>query len=176
MFVFCFVGFDPRRPAPDDNGQGCRSHTDRVSGESLLPDDRRLPEDYAQKIKKISGVREVMPIQVWTNICRASLDIVVFNGANPAQVQQSRPITLASGSWQQFQTQRDAAIVGQNVAKRRGLKAGDQFSIGDISVRVAGVFESTVPSEENLIYTSLAYLQYTRGLDAAGLVSQHEVF
>jgi putative ABC transport system permease protein len=32
-----------------------------------------------------------------------------------------------------------------------------------------------VPSEENLIYTSLEFLQYTRGLDAAGLVTQHEV-
>ena len=52
---------------------------------------------------------------------------------------------------------------------------GDQFSIGDISVRIAGIFASTVPSEENLIYTSLAFLQYTRGLDAAGLVTQHEV-
>lgn len=52
---------------------------------------------------------------------------------------------------------------------------GDQFSIGDISVKVAGIFESTIPSEENLIYTSLAFLQYTRGLDAAGLVTQHEV-
>jgi putative ABC transport system permease protein len=32
-----------------------------------------------------------------------------------------------------------------------------------------------VPSEENLIYTSLAFLQYARGLNAAGLVTQHEV-
>ncbi len=52
---------------------------------------------------------------------------------------------------------------------------GDQFSIGDISVHVAGIFSSTVPAEENLIYTSLEFLQYTRGLDAAGLVTQHEV-
>ena len=61
------------------------------------------------------------------------------------------------------------------MAQRRGLKVGDQFSIGDISVNVAGIFGSTVPSEENLIYTSLTFLQYTRGLDAAGLVTQHEV-
>jgi putative ABC transport system permease protein len=33
-----------------------------------------------------------------------------------------------------------------------------------------------VPAEENLIYTSLEFLQYTRGLDAAGLVTQHEVY
>jgi putative ABC transport system permease protein len=116
-----------------------------------------------------------VPIQVWTNNCRASLDIVVFNGANPEQIQSSRPLKLIDGNWQQFLSQRDAAIVGRNVAQRRGIRLGDQFSIGDISVKVAGIFQSTVPSEENLIYTSLEFLQYTRGLDAAGLVTQHEV-
>ncbi len=175
MFVFCFVGSIQEGLHRMTTG----SDADRIlivfQENRFCPTTSRLPEDYAQKIKKIPGVRTVMPIQVWTNNCRASLDIVVFNGAVPTQVQQSRPIKLVSGSWQQFQTQRDAAIVGKNVAKRRGLKAGDQFSIGDISVRVAGVFESAVPSEENLIYTSLAFLQYTRGLEAAGLVTQHEV-
>jgi putative ABC transport system permease protein len=134
-----------------------------------------LPEDYSNKIKEIPGVREVMPIQVWTNNCRASLDIVVFNGVSPAQIQKIRPIKLISGNWQQFASQSDAAIVGRNIASRRGLKIGHQFSIGDISVKVAGIFESKVPSEENLIYTHLAFLQFTRGLDAAGLVTQHEV-
>lgn len=175
MFVFCFVGSIQEGLHRMTTGSDADRTLIVFQENRFCPTTSRLPEDYAQKIKKIPGVREVMPIQVWTNNCRASLDIVVFNGANPAQVQQSRPIKLVSGSWKQFQSQRDAAIVGQNVAKRRGLKAGDQFSIGDISVRVAGVFESTVPSEENLIYTSLAFLQYTRGLDAAGLVTQHEV-
>lgn len=48
-----------------------------------LPDQQSVAEATAQEeIKKIAGVREVMPIQVWTNNCRASLDIVVFNGAS----------------------------------------------------------------------------------------------
>jgi putative ABC transport system permease protein len=141
----------------------------------FCPTTSRLPEDYSRKIKEVPGVRDVMPIQVWTNNCRASLDIVVFNGADPQQIKSTRPLTLTGGDWETFARQRDAAIVGRNVAQRRGLKTGDQFSIGDISVKVAGVFSSTVPSEENLIYTSLAFLQYTRGLDAAGLVTQHEV-
>jgi putative ABC transport system permease protein len=141
----------------------------------FCPTTSRLPEDYSRKIKEIPGVRDVMPIQVWTNNCRASLDIIVFNGADPNQIQKTRPIKLLAGNWQQFQSQRDAAIVGRNVASRRGLKVGDQFSIGELSVRIAGVFESTVPSEENLIYTGLGFLQYTRGADTAGVVTQHEV-
>ena len=175
MFVFCFVG----SVQEGLNRLTIGTDADRTlivfQENRFCPTTSRLPEDYSRKIKEVAGVRDVMPIQVWTNNCRASLDIVVFNGADPAQIQNTRPIKLIKGNWQQFTSQRDAAIVGRNVANRRGLKTGDQFSIGDISVKVAGVFESTVPSEENLIYTSLAFLQYTRGLDAAGLVTQHEV-
>ena len=175
MFVFCFVGSVQEGLHRLTTGSDADRSLIVFQENRFCPTTSRLPEDYATKIREINGVRDVMPIQVWTNNCRASLDIVVFNGADPIQIQKSRPLTLVSGSWQQFQSQRDAAIVGRNVANRRGLKVGDQFSIGDISVRIAGLFSSTVPSEENLIYTSLAFLQYARGLNAAGLVTQHEV-
>lgn len=175
MFVFCFVGSVQEGLLRLTTGSDADRSLIVFQENRFCPTTSRLPEDYAGKIREISGVRDVMPIQVWTNNCRASLDIVVFNGADPEQIRKSRPVKLTSGDWQQFTSQRDAAIVGQNVAQRRGLKMGDQFSIGDISVKVAGIFTSTVPSEENLIYTSLAFLQYTRGLDAAGLVTQHEV-
>ena len=141
----------------------------------FCPTSSRLPEDYADRIRPLKGVREVMPIQVWTNNCRASLDIVVFNGADPRQIRAYRPMTLVGGSWQAFESRRDAALVGRSVAQRRDLSVGDQFSIGDVSVHIAGIFRSSVPSEENLIYTSLRFLQSTNSLDAAGLVTQHEV-
>lgn len=176
MFVFCFVGSVQEGLHRLTTGADADRSLIVFQENRFCPTTSRLPEDYSHKIKELPGVCDVMPIQVWTNNCRASLDIVVFNGADPEQIQKTRPIKLTSGSWQQFASQRDAAIVGRNVAQRRGLKAGEQFSIGDISVKVAGIFESNVPSEENLIYTSLAFLQYTRGLDAAGLVTQHEVF
>lgn len=116
-----------------------------------------------------------MPVQVWTNNCRVSLDIIVFNGAKPEQIQKNRPLKLVEGSWEVFRTQRDAAIVGNNLAKRKNLKTGDQFSIGPLSVKIAGIFRSSVPAEENLIYTSLEFLQYTHGLDSIGTVTMHEV-
>lgn len=175
MFVFCLVGSVQEGLHRLTTGADADRSLIVFQENRFCPTTSRLPEDYARKISELPGVRDVMPIQVWTNNCRASLDIVVFNGADPKQIQSTRPITLTSGSWQQFESQRDAAIVGRNVAQRRGLHFGDQFSIGDISVKVAGIFSSTVPSEENLIYTSLEFLQYTRGLDAAGLVTQHEV-
>ncbi|MCD0460198.1 ABC transporter permease [Roseiconus lacunae] len=175
MFVFCFVGAVQHGLDRLTSGAEADRNLIVFQENRFCPTSSRLPEDYARQIKKIDGVNEVMPIQVWTNNCRASLDIVVFNGASPEQVRATRPLKLQDGSWQVFYSRRDAAIVGKNVAKRRGLDVGDQFSIGDLSVHVAGIFSSEVPSEENLIYTGLEFLQYTRGVDAAGLVTQLEV-
>lgn len=175
LFVFCFVGSVQQglqRLTEDEDAQ----RTLIVFQENrFCPTSSRLPQDYADRIRKLPGVKDVMPVQVWTNNCRASLDIVVFNGAPAQKLQSARDLRLTSGSWDEFTSRRDAALVGRNVAQRRNLSVGKQFSIGDISVKVAGVFDSPVPAEENLIYTNLEFLQYTRGLDAAGLVTLHEV-
>ena len=175
MFVLCLVGSVQEGLQRLTTGADADRRLIVFQENRFCPTSSRLPEDYAARIRDVPGVHDVMPIQVWTNNCRASLDIIVFNGADPDQIQRTRPVELTAGLWSDFSSRRDAAIVGRNVAQRRGLKVGDQFSIGEISVKVAGVFSSSVPSEENLIYTSLEFLQYTRGLDASGLVTQHEV-
>src|SRR6185369_7163666 len=65
--------------------------------------------------------------------------------------------------------------VGRAVANRRKLKAGDKFSIGDLTVQVAGVFTSNDPAEENYIYTHLDFLQRGKSRDQVGTVTQHEI-
>lgn len=175
IFVFCFVG------AVQEGLQ--RLTSDKDAQRTLIvfqenrfcPTSSRLPEDYAKTILQVDGVKEVMPVQVWTNNCRASLDIIVFNGVPATQLRQARDIELIEGDWGTFESQRDAAVVGRNVAQRRRLRVGDQFSIGEMNVKVAGLFRSHVPAEENLIYTSLPFLQYTKGMDSAGIVTMHEV-
>jgi putative ABC transport system permease protein len=175
MFVFCFVGSIQQglvRLTEDADAQ----RTLIVFQENrFCPTTSRLPQDYADRIGKLPGVSEVMPVQVWTNNCRASLDVVVFNGAPVQKLQAARDLRLIAGEWSEFASRRDAALVGRNVAQRRRLDVGDQFSIGEISVKVTGIFASPVAAEESLIYTNLEFLQYTRGVDAAGLVTQHEV-
>lgn len=175
MFVFCFVGSVQEGLNRLTTGGDANLRLIVFQENRFCPTSSRLPLDYAEQIQEIPGVAEVIPIQVWTNNCRASLDIVVFNGAESEKIQQYRPIDLQQGQWAAFESRRDAAMVGRNVAKRRGISVGDQFSIGNVSVNVAGIFESDIPAEENLIYTNLDFLQYTQGLDAAGLVTQHEV-
>lgn len=175
MFVFCLVGSVQEGLERLTTGSDADRSLIVFQENRFCPTSSLLPEDYAREIRKLSGVRDVMPIQVWTNNCRASLDIVVFNGADPKQIRNNRPLTLTSGSWDEFANRRDGAIIGYSVAQRRRLKVGDQFTIGGQSVRVVGVFKSSVASEENLIYTSLAYLQLAQDKEGAGQVTQHEV-
>ena len=172
LFVFCFVGAVQ---------EGLESLTqDRENALIVFQENRfcpttsRLPQDYAKTIAAVDGVKEVIPIQVFTNNCRASLDIVVFNGIPAEKLRAARDLTLVSGTWEDFRQRRDGALVGRNVATRRNLEPGDAFSIGDVAVTVVGVFESAVPAEQSLIYTHLEFLQQTSGLDAVGVVTQFE--
>jgi len=176
LFVFCFVGSVREGLARLTDDHDAQRTLIVFQENRFCPTSSRLPEDYARRIGEIPGVRDVMPVQVWTNNCRASLDIVVFNGAPPEKLRSTRGLKLIAGDWKDFESRRDAALVGRSAAQRRGLSPGDQFSIGELSVKVAGIFTSPVPAEENLIYTGLEFLQYTRGLDSAGLVTQFEVY
>ncbi len=175
MFVFCLVGSVQEGLERLTTSSDADRSLIVFQENRFCPTSSRLPEDYAHEIRELSGVRDVMPIQVWTNNCRASLDIVVFNGAAPDQIRKNRPLILTAGSWEDFAARSDAAIIGQSVAQRRSLKVGDQFTIGGLSVRISGIFKSAVAAEENLIYTSLAYLQLAQDRNGAGMVTQHEV-
>lgn len=141
----------------------------------FCPASSLLPEDYARAVSKMPGVREVVPIKVFTNNCRASLDVVVFHGMRPIQLRSARELTLVAGAWDQFDERKDAAVVGQSVAQRRNLAPGSRFTIGDISVHVVGIARSKTPAEDHYIYTHLDFLQRAQGKDEVGTVTQLEV-
>ena len=65
-------------------------------------------------------------------------------------------------------------MVGQRVATRRGKKVGETFSIGQHTVKIAGIYESKNSAEENYIYTHLDFLQ-RGGANTVGTVTQFEV-
>ncbi len=175
LLVFCFVGAVQ---------QGLRTLTEsQTAGRTLIvfqenrfcPQSSALPQDYGRTIEKIPGVAAAVPIKVFTNNCRASLDSIVFQGWPQDQLRKFRSLSLTSGSWDAFDRQGDGAIVGTAVADRRNLKTGDKFTIGEVTVLVAGVFRSTEPAEEALIYTHLDFLQRARGESEVGLVTMLEV-
>jgi len=176
LFVFCFVG---------SVQEGMNDLQDRQSGKRSLitfqankfcPATSHLPQDYESEIEKIRGVREVIPVQVFTNNCRASLDVVVFYGVPPEKLRVARPdFVIRNGSWEEFQKNQDSAVMGAAVANRRGVSVGDKFSIGSLSVVVAGIYEADDPAEENYIYSHLDFLQRSKGMNLVGTVTQLEV-
>ena len=175
LLVFCFIGAVQQGLLSLTAG-GDAGRTLIVFQENrFCPQSSRLPQDYQRTIEKLSGVEQVVPIKVFTNNCRASLDSIVFQGLPSEQLQTCRDMTLSSGDWTTFGQQDDAALVGGDVATRRGLRVGDKFTIGDVSVVVRGVFQSTVAAENNLIFTHLDFLQRARGKNDVGTVTQLEV-
>jgi putative ABC transport system permease protein len=175
MFVFTFVGSVQEGLANLNRG----SQTERTlivfQANRFCPYTSRLQEDYARTIAKLPGVEEAVPIKVYMNNCRASLDVVVFHGLPPDKVRKIRDLKLASGDWSTFEKQRDAAVVGDALARRRNLSVGQRFSIGEVTVTVAGIYTAATTAEESFVYTHLEFLQRTKSANSVGTVTQVEV-
>jgi len=125
----------------------------------FCPSSSQLPVFYADAIRTVPGVKDVLPVKVVVNNCRASLDTVVFHGVDPKLLPAARPgMRFVSGDWAAFQGRSDAALVGRRIAERRGLRPGQSFTVSGITVQVAGVFASDAVGEENVIFTHLALL------------------
>ncbi len=175
LFVFSFVGAVQEGLAGLGRGRESERTLVVFQANRFCPATSRLPEDYARQIARLDGVRDVVPIKVYTNNCRASLDVIVFNGLPPEKLKAVRDLQLVAGDWSEFEGRRDAALVGQAVARRRGLSVGQRFSVAEVTVTVAGIFTAAQPAEENFLFTHLEFLQRTRGLNSVGLVTQFEV-
>lgn len=134
-----------------------------------------LPEFYADRIARVPGVLSVLPVKVFLNNCRASLDLVAFQGAPVDRLFDARTIDVVAGDAAAFKRERDAALVGRAFAARKGLSVGDQFRFGAINVKVAGVFASAEPVEEGVVLTHLEYLQRAGPVDRLGTVTQFDV-
>lgn len=180
VFVFCFV------LAVQEGLTRLTTQDDSVlvafQANKFCPATSHLPQDYEHVIRQLPGVRDVVPIQVFTNNCRASLDVVVFYGTHAEQVRKVRDFELVSGSWEEFEANQDTAIVGQALVGRRArnigqdIDIGDKLTIGDVTVTIAGIYTSENRAEEDYVYCHLDFLQRTRGTDLVGTVTQHEVF
>ncbi len=175
LFVFSFVGAIQEGMLDLQRRREAEGSLIVFQANKFCPATSHLPQDYDRKIESLEGVRDVIPVQVFTNNCRASLDVVVFYGVPPNKLKKARDFKLESGEWSAFEQRQDAAIVGRSVAARRGIRVGETFSIGDLSVHVAGVFRADDPAEENYIYSHLDFLQRGKGLNNVGSVTQLEV-
>jgi len=175
LFVFAFVGgIQEGMENLSKNKESDRSLI-VFQRYRFCPETSRLPEDYGKVIAKIPGVADYLPVKVFMNNCGATIDLIVFHGVPPQKLRAYRNLSLLSGDFATFERQRDAALVGKTVAARRGLKVGDKFTVGQVTVSVVGVFSSPSPVEENMIYAQLEFLQYAPGQNSVGMVTQYEV-
>ncbi|MCM8527723.1 MAG: ABC transporter permease [Lentisphaeraceae bacterium] len=164
--------------------KGLKDATEIQAGDDTLvvyrdkrfcPFTSRLPEDYGRKIAKIDGVKSVTPVKVIVNNCGTSLDTVTFRGIPPKQAADFLSGTsISQADIDLWKRANDSAILGKELAGRRGLKTGDQFDAAGITVRVAGVLDSDNPQDLNSAYVHLDFIQKASN-HGLGIVTQFNV-
>jgi putative ABC transport system permease protein len=84
-------------------------------------------------------------------------------------------LKLLSGSIEQWKSRTDAALLGETLASRRGLKVGERFDAAGVTVFVAGIVSSDEPQDQNVAYVHLPFLQRSTGDRKLGVVTQFNV-
>lgn len=135
----------------------------------------QLPEYYGDEIREMHGVKDVIPIKITVNNCGASLDVITFRGVPEGMLRQFAPeIEIIAGDDSDWIKRGDAALLGEQFAKRRGLKPGDKFDAVGITVYVAGIIRSPFPQDNNVAYVKLDFLQQA-SKTGLGIVTQFNV-
>ncbi|MCP4497420.1 MAG: ABC transporter permease, partial [Phycisphaeraceae bacterium] len=159
MAMYLFTGVESMR-------NGVRDATEAGAGDSMLvvyrenrycPFTSRLPEWYVDRIERLDGVKAAVPMQILVSNCRASLDVVTFRGVPEDDLGASlSPGTeITSGSISDWKQRGDAAIVGEALAARRGIRVGDRFNAAGVTVYVAGILDSSEMQDRNSAWVHL---------------------
>jgi putative ABC transport system permease protein len=176
MFLFCIV---------QAMHSGVQRATQLTSQDTTLvvyrenrycPFASRLPQWYEDRIAKVPGVREVVPMRIVVNNCRVGLDVVTFRGVQADKMPSvSRNFTFLEGSIADWERRGDAAILGETLARRRGFKAGDSFDAAGLTVNIAGIVRSSEAQDQNVAYVHLDFLQRSASTIQDGIVTQFNV-
>lgn len=138
----------------------------------------QLPQHYGTTIARLPGVRSAAPMKILVSNCRASLDVLTFRGVEPEWIERELApgIRMRDGSIEAWLARGDAALVGEELAIRRRLRAGDSFRSAGVTAFVAGIFSSDDPQDRNAAFVHLPFLQETakRG-GSGGIVTQFTV-
>ena len=132
-----------------------------------------LPQDYRSRIERIEGVVSVLPVKVVVSNCRTSLDVVTFRGVPKEEflTERAARLEIIAGSAREWLRRTDASLLGETLAKRRGLVPGMRFDAAGITSYVAGIIRSDEAQDQNVAYTSLEFVQLA-GRDELGIVTQ----
>lgn len=141
----------------------------------FCPSTSRLPEHYLEEIRRLPGVAEAIPVQVAVNNCGASLDVITFRGVPADHLAAYNPdLRVTHGSLEAWLGRDDGALIGENLALRRGLRPGDSFEAVGVLVQVAGIVSSPLAQDNNVAYVHLPFLQQASRV-GLGVVTQFNV-
>lgn len=121
-----------------------------------------LPLRYEKVIAEVPGVEAVLPTLVFVNSCRSNLDLVTLHGVTDAELQSVYDLEVLDGSVDAWRSQRDGALVGERLALRRGIRAGQRVRLGEVDVQVAGIVRSQTAGVANLAFVHLDLLGLAR--------------
>lgn len=141
----------------------------------FCPATSRLPEYFEDRIMRIPGVTDAIPMKIVVSNCRASLDVITFRGMPPDDLPaMSAKWTILEGSLEEWKKRSDAAMVGERLARRRKFQIGQSFDSSGVAVTIAGIIRSDEPQDENVAYVHLPFLQRA-SRQGLGLVTQFNV-
>ncbi len=140
------------------------------------PATSQLPQDYQRRIEDVDGVLSVTPMKIVVSNCRTSLDVVTFRGVPKDDFIADRgdELEIIAGSIAEWKSRTDAALLGETLANRRGLRPGMTFDAAGITAYVAGVIRSDNAQDQNVAYTALEFVQLA-GKNQLGIVTQFNV-
>jgi putative ABC transport system permease protein len=121
-----------------------------------------LPVRYERQILDVAGVLAVLPTMVFINSCRSNLDLVTLHGVPTDRLERLYELDVLSGSVADWKARSDGALVGERLAERRNLRAGQRVRLGEVDVHVAGIVRSDSAAIGNLAFVHLDLLSLAR--------------
>jgi putative ABC transport system permease protein len=121
-----------------------------------------LPVRYERQILDVDGVEAVLPTMVFINSCRSNLDLVTLHGVPTDRLERLYELDVLSGSVADWKARSDGALVGERLAARRNLRAGQRVRLGEVDVHVAGIVRSDSAAIGNLAFVHLDLLSLAR--------------
>jgi len=126
-------------------------------------------------MKKIPGIKHVIPQKIVINSCGTSLDIVSLRGLSEESLDIfSNSFTIIKGNRENWFKRQDAAIVGNSFANRRNLKPGDMFESSGIKLYVVAIMKSDDFQLKNAAFVHKNFLQKSTK-DGLGIVTQFTI-
>lgn len=121
-----------------------------------------LPLRYERDLERIEGVDAVLPTLVFINSCRSNLDLVTLHGVTADDLERVYEIEVLEGSVADWRGRSDGALVGERLAERRRIRAGERVRLGEVDVHVSGIIRSGSAGIANLAFVHLDQLSLAR--------------